>query len=72
MINNFDSGGHPWHMHGHQFQVIYRAPANTPMWDGTQPVDPIPVRRDVVMVNTNASAVWRFKATNPGVFLVHW
>jgi len=71
VVNNLDTGGHPWHMHGHTFQVIYRADANTPMWDGTQPVNPVPVRRDTIMVNTNASAVWRFRATNPGVFLIH-
>jgi hypothetical protein len=59
-------------MHGHQFQVVYRGDTNTPFWDGSQPVSQIPVRRDVIMVNTNASAVWRFQATNPGVYLIHW
>lgn len=58
-------------MHGHQFQVVYRGDTNTPMWDGTQAVSSVPVRRDVIMVNTNSSAVWRFQANNPGVFLMH-
>ncbi|KUJ21486.1 multicopper oxidase [Mollisia scopiformis] len=71
VINNYDTGSHPWYMHGHQFQVVYRGAMDTPFWDGTQPVSAIPVRRDVVMVNTMASAVWRFKANNPGVFLIH-
>jgi len=58
-------------MHGHQFQVAYRGDANTPMWDGTQQLSKVPVRRDVIFVNTNSSSVWRFKANNPGVFLIH-
>lgn len=71
VINNFDTGSHPWHMHGHQFQVVYRGETNTPMWDGTQAVNPVPVRRDVIFVNTNSSTVWRFQSNNPGVFLMH-
>ena len=45
---------------------------NTIMWDGTQELSQIPVRRDVMLVNTNSSTVWRFKANNPGIFLIHW
>jgi len=41
------------------------------MWDGSQPVNNVPVRRDVMMVNTNASSVWHYTATNPGVYLIH-
>jgi iron transport multicopper oxidase len=72
VVNNFDTGSHPWHMHGHQFQVVYHGNANTIMWDGTQELSQIPVRRDVMLVNTNSSTVWRFKANNPGIFLIHW
>ncbi|KAE9369327.1 multicopper oxidase [Stipitochalara longipes BDJ] len=71
VINNFDTGSHPWHMHGHQFQVVYHGDENTTMWDETQELSQTPVRRDVMMVNTNSSTVWRFKANNPGVFLIH-
>lgn len=72
VVNNNDGGAHPWHMHGHQFQVIYRGATNTPLWDGSQPVSSVPVRRDVIMVNALSSVVWRFQANNPGVFLMHW
>lgn len=72
VINNYDDGGHPWHMHGHQFQVVYRGEANTPMYDGTQKLSAVPARRDVTMLNANSSSVWRFQANNPGVYLIHW
>jgi hypothetical protein len=26
----------------------------------------------VMLVNKNSSTVWRFKANNPGIFLIHW
>lgn len=71
VLDNLDSGSHPIHMHGHQFQVVFRGGPGE-LYDGTQALSPIPVRRDVIFVYTGASVVWRFVADNPGVYLLHW
>ena len=64
--------GHPWHMHGHQFQVVARsAPGaylNGQRYDPSQ-ADPIPMRRDVAGVQEGGYVVFRFKADNPGIQL---
>jgi iron transport multicopper oxidase len=76
VINNFDDRGHPWHVHGHQFQVVARS-ANDAVLKG-QLYDPssvsrslVPARRDTVGVNGGGWVVIRFRADNPGVQLVH-
>ena len=54
VINNGDSGGHPIHMHGHNFQMVERSPAyNTPHKAPATPttnLPPTPIRRDVMKV----------------------
>jgi len=65
VINNLTPGGHPWHMHGHQFQVVARG-------NGTYnpaEADPHPMVRDVAGVQPGGYVVFRFQANNPGVQL---
>lgn len=80
VVNNMDPGFHPFHLHGHTFQVISRS-------EGTEDEEnPIvydsnnrshtnfpehPMVRDTVMVNPNGFVVLRFKAENPGVWFFH-
>ncbi|KAJ2982616.1 hypothetical protein NUW58_g6404 [Xylaria curta] len=71
IINNHDSAIHPFHLHGHQFQIIERPKSNTGNWTRTKLVPDTPVRRDTVAVFANSYAVLRIKANNPGVFLFH-
>lgn len=73
VINNYNFAIHPFHLHGHQFQVLERAPANSGVWPGwnTTTPPPEPASRDVVDVYSNSYAVIRFKADNPGVWLFH-
>ncbi|KAH8153394.1 uncharacterized protein LAJ45_02206 [Morchella importuna] len=73
VINNLDPGKHPFHLHGHNFQVIYRSPDDAGAYDPTATHDnpAIPMRRDVVLVNPNGNLVLRFRADNPGVWFFH-
>ncbi|KAL2848765.1 Cupredoxin [Aspergillus pseudodeflectus] len=85
ILNNQDSGSHPFHLHGHVFQVIARYP---PMGadfynyaDATDAIafDPAnhtafpayPPRRDTIVVPPMGYVVLRFRADNPGVWLFH-
>ncbi|KAI1809987.1 multicopper oxidase [Poronia punctata] len=71
VINNHDDAIHPFHLHGHQFQVIERPKSNAGNWTGTRTVPKAPMRRDTVAVNPNSYVVLRILANNPGVFLLH-
>ncbi|KAI1824594.1 Cupredoxin [Xylaria intraflava] len=72
VINNKDAAIHPFHLHGHQFQIIERPASNKGSWSGTTMVVPsTPIRRDTVAVFAKSHAVLRILANNPGVFLLH-
>lgn len=71
VINNLDAAIHPFHLHGHQFQVLDRPSSGAGKWSGRAGGNKNPPMRDVVSVNANSYAVLRFKADNPGVFLFH-
>ncbi|GKZ89252.1 CAZyme family AA1 [Aspergillus niger] len=85
ILNNQDTGSHPFHLHGHVFQVVARYPAMGPdflsLADATDPIafDPAnhtsfptyPPRRDTVVVPPMGYVVLRFRADNPGVWLFH-
>lgn len=80
VVNNMDPGVHPFHLHGHTFQVISRSDAGEDdenpyvynSLDSTHTNFPKhPLVRDTVMVNANGFVVLRFKANNPGVWFFH-
>ncbi|CAK7562717.1 MAG: hypothetical protein SEPTF4163_000569 [Sporothrix epigloea] len=72
VVNNLDAAIHPFHMHGHQFQVLDRPGSNAGSWSGhTRTFAASPMRRDTVSINPNSYAVLRIQVTNPGVFLFH-
>jgi iron transport multicopper oxidase len=72
VMNNHDEAIHPFHLHGHQFQVCELPPSGTGTFNGhTRNFPAIPMRRDVVAVNANSYVVLRFQAYNPGVWLFH-
>ena len=68
ILNNNDPGKHPFHLHGHNFQAVYRAPAGAGFFNASHHGDftKVPMRRDVFMVNPNGNFVVRFRADNPG------
>ncbi|KAF2671312.1 hypothetical protein BT63DRAFT_423525 [Microthyrium microscopicum] len=73
IINNKDSNLHPWHLHGHNFQVLDRPNPYGGVYNGTynRTVSRVPVRRDSVMLQDYSYAVLRFRADNPGVWMFH-
>ncbi|KAF2995226.1 hypothetical protein E8E13_002310 [Curvularia kusanoi] len=75
ILNNDDPGKHPFHLHGHAFQVIARSEEEAGAFDpnNSSQTDfaPTPMRRDTVLVRPNGHIVLRFQSDNPGVWLFH-
>lgn len=75
VVNNMDTGRHPFHLHGHQFQAVYRSEENAGAFDDlniTQAqLEQFPMRRDTLLVWPGGNIVLRFRADNPGVWLFH-
>lgn len=72
-LNNLATGHHPFHLHGHHFQVISHRPTNSGPFDPAEEDFPaVPMHRDAVEVYGLSSAVIRFRADNPGVWLFHY
>lgn len=80
VLNNQDTGTHPFHLHGHVFQTLVRDieynaddgevphsydPDNHP------PFPSMPMRRDTIFLRPQSNFVIRFKADNPGVWFFH-
>lgn len=72
VVNNLDSGRHPFHLHGHAFQAIHRSEeeagtfAEAPVAETDFPR--VPMRRDTMVLYPEGNIVLRFKADNPGMF----
>ncbi|KAI2480214.1 Iron transport multicopper oxidase FET3 [Pyrenophora tritici-repentis] len=73
VLNNNDPGKHPFHLHGHVFQVVTRSAADSGPYDATNTTtpSPTPMRRDTILVHPNGHIVLRFRSDNPGVWLFH-
>ena len=75
VVNNVDPGKHPFHLHGHNFQAVYRSDddAGTLADSNVTEADfaAVPMRRDTLVVHPNGFAVLRFRADNPGIWLFH-
>ncbi|KAJ5647213.1 Multicopper oxidasetype 2 [Penicillium lividum] len=71
VINNHHENLHPWHLHGHQFQVLQRSLEGYFTGQYFKNVSKTPIRRDTIMLNPHGHAVLRFRADNPGVWLLH-
>jgi iron transport multicopper oxidase len=64
---------HPFHLHGHTFQVITRSDDDAGFYDpaNTSTPSPTPMRRDTILVRPNGHTVLRFRSDNPGIWLFH-
>ncbi len=72
VVNNNDVANHPFHLHGHDFQVLTRPDSGTGPWPGKdENYESTPPMRDTVTIMPNSYVVLRFRATNPGVWLFH-
>ncbi|KAI2465084.1 Cupredoxin [Annulohypoxylon bovei var. microspora] len=69
VINSRDAMEHPWHLHGHTFQVV--GWGRGPFGSGTTWNLVNPLRRDTVTVPPSSHVVIRFAADNPGVWALH-
>jgi iron transport multicopper oxidase len=71
VVNNLDSGRHPFHLHGHAFQSIYRSEEEAGIWADANVTEAdlpkTPMRRDTLVIYPNGNIVMRFKADNPGM-----
>ncbi|ORX68051.1 Cupredoxin [Linderina pennispora] len=70
VINNYDAGTHPFHLHGHHFQIVGRGEAPYDPTNNPRPKTP-PIMRDTVTIPSMEYVVLRFRADNPGVHLMH-
>jgi iron transport multicopper oxidase len=76
VISNRHNVRHPFHLHGHNFQVVYRSPpkVDTTFFASGFVEDDFPrtpIRRDTLLLENQAFMVLRFRADNPGVWLFH-
>ncbi|GJJ70067.1 iron transport multicopper oxidase [Entomortierella parvispora] len=70
ILENPHGGEHPFHLHGHTFQVI--AQGQGVYEEGKTELNAInPLRRDTATIPRHGFAVIRFKADNPGVWSLH-
>lgn len=71
VVNNLDSGRHPFHLHGHQFQSVHRSEEEGGVWADSNVTEKdlpkTPMRRDTLVIYPNGNIVLRFKADNPGI-----
>ncbi|KXJ86606.1 ferroxidase [Microdochium bolleyi] len=75
VVNNLDSGRHPFHLHGHNFQALYRSDEEGGTFEDSNATSADfpakPMRRDTMVLYPNGNIVLRFKADNAGVWLFH-
>ena len=71
VLNNYDPGKHPFHLHGHNFQTVVRSAEEAGPYVSNETFPQVPMRRDTVMVRPNGNMVLRFRADNPGIWLFH-
>lgn len=73
VVNNLDPGTHPFHLHGHNFQSIYRSNESAGTFEDEKvplsAFSQVPMRRDTLVLRPNGNMVIRFKADNPGLYL---
>ncbi|ORX38813.1 Cupredoxin [Kockovaella imperatae] len=74
-VYNWDSGFHPFHLHGHEFQVVHKSFDVTsndttinPPFDENQAN---PSRRDTITIPPTGSVTLRWTADNPGAWFFH-
>ncbi|KND94156.1 Iron transport multicopper oxidase FET3 [Tolypocladium ophioglossoides CBS 100239] len=76
VVNNLDTGRHPFHLHGHNFQAIHRSEKAAGTYEGeggdaNQTFAKAPMRRDTLVIWPTGNIVLRFRADNPGIWLFH-
>ncbi|KAF8588813.1 multicopper oxidase [Ramaria rubella] len=75
-VRNWDAGKHPFHLHGHKFQIVHKSFDVTSDDPTINPPEGIegqanPIRRDTVEVPSLGNAYLRIAADNPGAWFFH-
>ncbi|KAJ2791075.1 ferroxidase fet3, partial [Coemansia helicoidea] len=70
VIKNHDYYSHPFHLHGHVFQIVETGSIRNKD-RRSKMAQEVPVRRDTVVIHGGQYAAVRFRADNPGVWLMH-
>ncbi|KAK4688038.1 iron transport multicopper oxidase, partial [Tremellales sp. Uapishka_1] len=74
-VYNWDAGFHPFHLHGHEFQVLYKSFDVTSNDTTINPVfDPDqenPSRRDTITIPPGGMVRVSWRADNPGAWMFH-
>ena len=65
VLNNLDTGRHPFHLHGHAFQAAVRSDESAGVYVANETFPAVPMRRDTFMVRPLGNIVLRFRADNP-------
>ncbi|EIW71885.1 multi-copper oxidase, partial [Tremella mesenterica DSM 1558] len=74
-VYNWDAGFHPFHLHGHEFQVVSKSfdvtsndtTVNPELVEGQSN----PSRRDTITIPPTGRVVLRWRADNPGAWFFH-
>ncbi|KAF3941878.1 Laccase-5 [Dactylella cylindrospora] len=70
-----EMGGHPVHLHGHEFQVIYASGETGRVQDYVYENVPVPranpIRRDTIYLHRYEMVILAVKLNNPGVWFFH-
>jgi hypothetical protein len=71
LIQNFDDGNHPFHLHGYKFWVLAQGHGYPPadLYQNLNLTNPL--RRDTASVEAFGWSLFRFVADNPGVWAFH-
>lgn len=77
LLNNFDDGSHPFHLHGHQFFIVAEGlVAESPAfpWNTYSTLNTTianPMRRDTITIAAYGWVLIRFESDNPGMWALH-
>ncbi|ORY31018.1 Cupredoxin [Naematelia encephala] len=70
-VYNWDDGFHPFHFHGHEFQLVKKSFDVTEDDSLPDEVQLNPSRRDTVTIPPRGKVVLRWRADNPGAWFFH-
>ena len=68
LVTNLDAGSHPFHLHGHNFQILDR---NVAPFTAISNLKPFPSIRDTIVIPSGHYVILGFTADNPGTWLFH-
>jgi FtsP/CotA-like multicopper oxidase with cupredoxin domain len=71
IIQNFDEGNHPMHLHGHKFWVLAQGHGHFPGYENLNLDFSNPLRLDTATLEGYGWMLLRFVTDNPGIWAFH-